>query len=296
MYRYARFPLLLPALCLVCFASGARLIGAGAAPRAAPQGAAAGDTFHRPLDQLLDVNVRDGLVYYRALRAERGRLDRYVTSLNVPAAKYESWGREEKMAFWVNAYNALVLQTVVDRYPIHGGSSTYPANSIRQIPGAFETIKHRVAGRSLTLDEIEKNVLAEFKEPRLFLALGRGAVGSGRLRSEAYAGSRIMQQLDDIQENFVSEQAMMKLDRTKGQLSVTPIVSWREKEFIAAYDKGATGPLAQRSAIERAIIAFVAPHLLPLERELVQKNEFRVTYHPFDWRLNDLTGGRPQQP
>ena len=39
--------------------------------------------FHRPLDQLLDLNVRDGLVYYRALRSERGRLDRYVSSLNV---------------------------------------------------------------------------------------------------------------------------------------------------------------------------------------------------------------------
>jgi hypothetical protein len=42
------------------------------------------------------------------------------------------------------------------------------------------------------------------------------------------------------------------------------------------------------------VVAFVAPHLLPLENELLRKNEFKVTYHPFDWRLNDLTGGRPQ--
>ena len=80
-----------------------------------------------------------------------------------------------------------MLQTVISRYPIRGASSAYPASSIRQIPGAFDQLKHTVAGRSLTLDEIEKTVLPEFKEPRLVLALGRGAVGSGRLRSEATA-------------------------------------------------------------------------------------------------------------
>ena len=78
------------------------------------------EALHRPLDQILDVNVRDGLVYYRALEVERGRLDRYVASLNVSAATYEAWSREQQMAFWVNAYNAFVLQTVINHYPITG--------------------------------------------------------------------------------------------------------------------------------------------------------------------------------
>jgi hypothetical protein len=252
------------------------------------------EALHRPLDQILDVNVRDGLVYYRALRSDRGRLDRYAASLNVPEAAYQAWSRERKMAFWVNAYNAFVLRTIIDRYPIKGTSKNYPANSIRQIPGAFEQIKHRAAGRSVTLDEIEKTILPEFKEPRLYLALGRGAIGSGRLRSEAYSAERITQQLDAIQQEVVSERTMVEIDRAAGQVSVTPIVSWHDAEFIAAYDKGPAGPYAQRSAIERAIVAFLAPRLLPLEKEFLQKNEFTVTYHPFDWRLNDLTGGRPE--
>ncbi len=258
------------------------------------QGSAPSDSLHRPLDQILDVNVRDGLVYYRALRSDRGRLDRYVSSLNVAPATYEAWSSEHKMAFWINAYNAFVLQTVIDRYPIKGSSKNYPANSIRQVPGAFEQIKHRAAGRSVTLDEIEKTVLPQFKDPRVYLALGRGAIGSGRLRSEAYSGDRIRQQLESLQQEFVSERPMIVIDRANGVVSVTPIVSWREAEFVAAYDKGATGPLAQRSAVERAIAAFITPGLLPLEKEFLQKNEFKVTYHPFDWRLNDLTGGRPE--
>src|SRR5262245_24549397 len=138
------------------------------------------DALHRPLDQILDLNVRDGLVYYRALRSDRGRLDRYAASLNVAPDVYQRWSREQKMAFWLNAYNAFVLQTVIDNYPIKGASKSYPSNSIRQIPGAFEQVKHRAAGRSLTLDEIEKTVLPDVKEPRRELALGRGAGGRGR--------------------------------------------------------------------------------------------------------------------
>ena len=138
--------------------------------------------LHRPYDQILDLNVRDGMVYYRALRGERAKLDRYVASLNVPAATYQGWSRDEKVAFWLNGYNAIVLQTVINNYPIHGKSSQYPQNSIRQIPGAFEGAKHRLAGKSLTLDEIEKTVLPEFADPRVYLALGRGAVGSAPIR------------------------------------------------------------------------------------------------------------------
>ena len=251
------------------------------------------ELMHRPLDAILDVYVRDGLVYYRALKSERARLDRYVSSLDVPPATYTAWSREQQMAFWVNAYNVFVLRTVIDNYPIRGRSEAYPATSIRQIAGAFERTKHRAAGRSVTLDEIEKTILPAFKEPRLYLALGRGALGSGRLRSEAFTGERLAAQLDAVQTDFMTRRAMMTIDRATDVLTLTPIISWHEAEFIAAYDRGDSGPLAQRSPIERAIIAFMTPRLLPLEKEFVQKNAFRVVFHAFDWRLNDLTGGRP---
>jgi uncharacterized protein DUF547 len=250
------------------------------------------EAIHQPLDQILDLQVRDGLVYYRALKSERGRLDRYIASLDVPAATYDAWPRDQQAAFWINAYNAFVLQTVIDHYPIRGKAAAYPSISIRQIPGAFEREKHRAAGRGVTLDEIEKTILPGFKDPRIYLALGRGAAGSGRLRSEAYTGERLAAQLNAVQAEFVTERTMLTIDRAGERMTVTPIVSWHEAEFVAAYDKGADGLFAQRSPIERAMVAFTQPHLLPLEREFLQKNTFRVTYHPFDWRLNDLTGGQ----
>ena len=76
------------------------------------------DPLHRTFDTVLDTYVRDGLVYYRALKLERGRFDSYVGSLadaNLPAAD-----RNKQLAFWINAYNAFVLRTVIDYYPING--------------------------------------------------------------------------------------------------------------------------------------------------------------------------------
>jgi uncharacterized protein DUF547 len=240
------------------------------------------EPLHRPLDQILDTNVRDGLVYYRALKGDRGRLDRYVSSLNVTPAVYQGWSKAQQMAFWVNAYNAVVLQTVINNYPLR--------STINQVPGAFDRNTVRAAGRGVTLDQIEKTILPGFKEPRLFLALGRGARGGGRLRSEAYTGERLDKQLADIQSEFVTSRHLYRFDRLTNQISITPILSWREADFVAAYDK-ADPVYAQRSPIERAIIAFITPSLLPMEKDLIKKNEFRIVFHEMDWRLNDLTGG-----
>ncbi|MGH8310786.1 MAG: DUF547 domain-containing protein, partial [Steroidobacteraceae bacterium] len=166
----------------------------GASVLSAQQPPSTAEPLHRPFDQILDLYVRDGYVYYRALRAERARLDHYVASLNVTASTYAGWSREQSIAYWLNAYNAFVLQTVAQHFPIQGRAASYPAASIRQIPGAFEQKRHRAAGKLISLDEIEKS-LAEFRDPRLYFALGRGAAGSGRLRSEAYTADRLEEQV-----------------------------------------------------------------------------------------------------
>jgi hypothetical protein len=242
----------------------------------------------RAFDQILDLNVRDGFVYYRALKSDRGRLDGYVASL--AGASVASDSREERIAFWLNAYNALVLRTVIDHYPIGQRTRDYPARSIRQIPGAFEKLPHRVAGRTVTLDQIETTVLPEFRDPRLFLALGRGAVGSGRLRSEAYNPAELERQLQDTAGECARRSTCVQIDPSRNTVQISSVFSWRRTEFAEAYAEKASPELASRSPIERAVLAFIGPHLLTAERELVAKNQFTVEYLPFDWTLNDLTG------
>ncbi len=239
-------------------------------------------------DEILDLYVRDGFVYYRALKLERARLDRVVDQL--ATTRVASLSRDEQLAFWLNAYNALVLRTVIDRYPIDGKSPLYPANSIRQIPGAFESVRHIVAGRSLTLDEIENAILPEFHDPRVYFALGRGAVGSGRLRSEAFAADRLEAQLTDVVGECARRLACVQIDRTEHEVLASSIFSWREREFTAAYAGAASARFSARSPIERAILAYVEPRLSGLEQEFLAQNAFDVKFLPFDWSLNDLTG------
>lgn len=252
-----------------------------------------GDALHRPLDEILDVNVRDGFVYYAALKGTRGKLDRYVASLGAVSAKeLTGWPRERQVAFWLNAYNAFVLRAVVDNYPIRGKSSQYPASSIRQIPSVFDKRAFRAGGREVTLDGLERDVLAGYGDPRLFLAIGRGAIGGGRLRSEAFSADILETQLAEVASESVTRDEIASIDKATGVLSVTPIFSWREAQFVASLADKADPVYQSRSPVERAIIAFLEPHVLPSEREFLRQNTFRVAFHDFDWRLNDLTGGR----
>lgn len=249
--------------------------------------------LHRPYDEMLDIYVRDGFVYYNALRLERTRLDQYVRSLDGAAAGEQARGsRDEQIAFWINAYNAFVLQTVIDNFPIRGRAKEYPVNSIRQIPGAFEKRAFRAAGRTVTLDGIEKDLLTPLGDARALLALGRGAVGGGRLRSEAYDPRRLKDQLAGVAAESVTRREIARVDILNNQLSVSPLFSWREAAFVATFAEKADRIFSERSALERAVLGLIEPHLVGSEAAFLEKNAFRMVFHDFDWRLNDL-GNRP---
>jgi hypothetical protein len=248
-----------------------------------------GDSARRKTyDTILDLYVRDGFVYYRALKSDRAKLDGFISLLGASAV--ERYSREEQLAFWLNAYNALVLESVIDHYPIQGRATEYPGKSIRQIPGAFERTQHRVAGRMMTLDQIEQTVLPAFQDPRVYLAIGRGAVGSGRLRSEAFTPERLEAQLTEAAQECASRSECVQIDREQNKVAASAIFSWREKEFVAKYADAGPPLFKDRSPIERAVLAFVQPQMLTTEKDFLAKNQFQLVYKPFDWSLNDLTG------
>lgn len=249
------------------------------------------DGLHRPFDEILDLYVRDGLVYYLALRNERARFDRYVQAVGeVSADTVASWPRERQLAYWINAYNAFVLRTVIDSYPIRGKSGDFPSNSIRQIAGAFERRTFRAGGRALTLDAIERDVIPSFNDARALLALSRGAIGGPRLKSEAFTPEKLDTQLDAMQNELVTRRELVFVDTLNERLSVNPLFSWREDAFAKTLAGRAPDLYSSRSPLERAVLALIDQHLVPNEREFLRKNTFRMAFHEFDWKLNDLTG------
>jgi hypothetical protein len=150
-----------------------------------------------------------------------------------------------------------------------------------------------VAGEPLTLDALEQRIAERFGDARMILALGRGALGSPRLRSEAFTAARLDAQLGVVTRECSRLVRCVRLDRSGQMLEVSPLVSWREPVFVATFAPQAGERWPARSPVERAVAAMIYPHLFDAEQAFLDANQFRVQYGEFDWRLNDLTGGVP---
>ena len=91
--------------------------------------------------------------------------------------------------------------------------------------------------------------------------------------------------------DFATTPHHVALDQAGDQVVVSAVLGWRAEQFAALAGAGADG--TGRSPIERALVALISPALFPSERAFLSRNTFRLRYRDFDWRLNDLTGGRP---
>ena len=162
-------------------------------------GAAAFDHAHTPYAKVLRQFVQTPFVDYAALKNERSALDASVDAFAQPSiAEEQAWPREQRLAFWINAYNAFTLRAIVDHYPIKGSwLSLQPRNSIRQIDGVWTTIAWQAAGRRVTLDDIEHKILrAQFKEPRIHFAINCASISCPPLPPEPYLAPTLDAQLD----------------------------------------------------------------------------------------------------
>ena len=192
--------------------------------------------MHASLDVILDTYVREGLVYYRALRSERGRLDGYISNLDVPVAALEGWSTPEQAAFWLNAYNAIRAAHRDQRLPDQGhvhrsirptASSTCPAPSSRSgiaLAGGCcrsRTSRSRCCRRSTTR-----------------ACSSRSAAGP--LAADASAArpsrpGRLEQQLASVAAECVSRNECFQYDPAADRIEISPIFGWREAEFTRAW-------------------------------------------------------------
>ena len=239
---------------------------------------AAFDHGYRTYHEVLTRVVKGARVDYRALIADRAALDRTVDQIALVSESDEArWTREQRLAFWINAYNVVTLRSIVDHYPIRGSLFTlYPRNSIRQIAGVWSDQRWHVAGRSLTLDQIEHEVLRPvFKDPRVHLAINCASKSCPPLRFEPYLGAAIDQQLDDAARRFLGSAQGATL--TGGRLAVSSIFKWYGDDFIASYAGGAGAEAAIRAFVIRygsGATASAAKTATPLR------------FLPYDWSLN----------
>ena len=236
--------------------------------------------------------VTEGRVAYPRLKANRAELDQYVDSVGkVTQAEFDAWDDAGKIAFLLNAYNAITLKIILDHQPItkrSGGPASliFPVNSVRQIPGAWDKITHMVLGRPTKLNDIEHEILRKkFKEPRIHMALVCGAKGCPPLRSEAYDGQRLSEQLDDQARTFLSNPIKFRIDREKNVVWLSQIFQWFGGDFLKTFGK--PEGFGKHSNIENACLAFVSRYLSANDQAYLKERNYRVKYLDYDWSLNE---------
>ena len=263
---------------------------------AAP-GTAAADESEEPVFDYSDyaavledyVNDR-GMVDYRALKRNPGELNSFLRSVaRLDRSEYLQWPRDSKVAFLINAYNAITLKIIIDHYPIKAGwfgSLRYPKNSIRQISGVFDDIEHTVMGRGMTLDEIEHETLREdFNEPRIHLALVCAAMSCPRLLGEPYVGPRLDEQFRDQAEDFVRWNDNVRISRSDDTVYISSIFKWFGQDFIKTY--GTEQKFGGHSAKVRAVLNYLEEFVSEADRRYLRTAGYDVEYIDYDWSLNE---------
>ncbi|MEO5896935.1 MAG: DUF547 domain-containing protein [Vicinamibacterales bacterium] len=236
--------------------------------------------------ELLQSVVRGPLVDYAALKAGRDRLDSVVATLAAPRRSEEqTWSREQRMAFWINAYNALTLRAIVDHYPIRAGLFTLsPRNSIRQIDGVWSKLTWTVAGRSVTLDDIEHRILRPtFKDARVHFAVNCASVSCPPLAADPYRAETLNASLDAAARRYLGSAEGLRVDGNT--VSVSSIFKWYGEDFVSQY--ASFGP--QRSdARERAILGVITKFGPADAAVLTRMPMPRIRYLDYNWSLNDV--------
>jgi hypothetical protein len=240
---------------------------------------------------VLDKYVDDsGLVNYSRLKQERAELDKFVRALrDLDAATFLNWPDVEKIAFWLNAYNALTLKVIIDNMPAVSGSGRSDGKSlksIRQIRGVWDKKKFSIMQRNLTLDQIEHEILRkEFKEPRIHFALNCASKGCPVLRREPYVGQNLERQLESQAKIFLSNRQNFYIDRAKRKVYLSSILKWYGDDFVDVYAPR-TG-FSEHNKKKKAVLYFVSLYLKEEDSRYLAEKNFSVRYLKYDWSLNE---------
>lgn len=250
---------------------GTLLLGCGqpqqaTPPRSATAEAAAARPFdHALFDEILRAHVKNGLVDYAALKAEHEtQLDRYLQSL----AEVKGFaGRDDELAFWLNAYNACVIEAVLERYP--------DIKSVMDTEDFFTVKRWRLAGQTYSFDELENEIIRpKFQDPRVHFILVCAAQSCPPLQHEAMDSARVQSQLEAATRAAINTGKYVQVDPEANVLTVTRIMSWYQQDFVDH---------------SGSIQEYVASYSNESQKSQLQRGQYTVKFMAYDWTLNDIS-------
>lgn len=208
---------------------------------------------HQIFDKILQKYVREGHVDYQGLKNDKAELNKYLLSLEKNPPEKE-WNRNEKLSFWINAYNAYTLKLIIDHYPVKSITDLHGGN-----PWDVKWIN--INGQVLSLNGIENEIIRpQFKEPRIHFAVNCAAKSCPPLANTAFTPENIDDLLTIRTRNFINNPQYNTISKSK--IEVSKIFDWYKEDF---------GDL----------ISFINRYS---DKEI--KANASVSYKEYDWALN----------
>ncbi len=221
--------------------------------------------FFIETDHFLNEYVQNGRVLYQKIIRKTDELDTLVQRIAIFSIN-EQTHINVKKAFWINAYNLLVIKNVVEHYPL---------KSPQDVKGFFNRKKFVVAGEKLTLDQIENQRLRkDEKDERIHFALICAAIGCPKIVNFAFMPDILDQQLNERAHTTINNPFYVKTDSEKKKIYVSELFQWYADDF------------SQNSS---SLVQYLNHYLT----NPVPQN-FSISYIPYDWRLNETVQNIPE--
>ncbi len=217
------------------------------------------ENIHDSYDALLKAYVTDGMVDYKSIKENRSTLDNYLSNMaKINEKEFNSWSKDERLAYLINLYNAQTLKLIIDNYPLE---------SIKDLGSLFKTPWEEkfipLLGKTISLDNIEHDIIRkEYNEPRIHLALVCAAFSCPPLRSEAYVGEKLSSQLDNQGYAFFASPTGLQVDHEKKRVSLSSILKWYKEDFESVEK------FAQKYSKENF-------------------SNYKISWLKYDWKLNE---------
>lgn len=207
---------------------------------------------------LLGKHVAKGLVDYEGLRKDRAALDEYLKAVA------DAHG-EHGLAFWLNAYNATVLASLLDSGP------KLP-DQVLDLKGFFDARKHKINGAEQTLNELEGFVRKQWKDARVHFAFNCGAQSCPPLLARAFVDDKLNATLEQLTQDFLDGPGIV-LDPAAKELRVTRLCEWYKDDFTAK---------------DGSLEAFLRKHVRDGKKldALDPGQGWKITFQPYDWKPN----------
>lgn len=220
--------------------------------------------------RVLAEHQRQGGVDYAALKRDRGDLDTYLRSLG--RARPGAMAEAEALAFWTNAYNAVVLHHVLERYP--------GITSVKEVAGFFDKLTFPVAGEELTLDQIEGRG-RDLGDPRVHFAVVCASTSCPDLRGEPFTAAKLDAQLREQTHAFLADESKgLRYDAAGGTVWLSSIFKWYAGDFTG-------GSTVVAFFARGGVLDWVREHAPPAVARKLRGKRPSVRYLDYDWGLND---------